>query len=363
MTASEAIQDDAIRNSVFLQRYNKRTLRKIINALNRSADRIATEISKRDPGGDTFTDRRLQLLLDAVKDINADAMRVLQKTTTEDARALATVESEGLTVSINKAVPVNLNTITPAPNQLWAAVNSRPFQGRFLRDYFRDLPQTTFRRIKDEITMGFIEGRTTDQIVRDIRGTARNRYKDGIIEINRRSATTVVRTALNHTANAARNETYRQNADLIKGVKWVSTLDGRTSAVCRARDGQVYDLDKGPRPPAHPNCRSTTTPVLKSWKELGISLRDAPEGTRASLNGQVPAAETYQSWLEKQDKAFQDEVLGPTRGKLFRGEPIAPGGDAPAKLTLDRFVDKSGDEYTIDQLRRRYGEAFERAEV
>lgn len=350
-TASEAIQDSTIRNAIFLQRYNKRTLRKIVAALNKSADRIATEIARRDPGSGSFTDRRLALLLEAVKNLNVEAMRIVEGTTLSDARDLATAEAEGLVTSIGRAVPVDFDIVTPAPNQLWAAVSSRPFNGRLLKDYFRDLPRATFARVEAEITQGFIEGRTTDQIVRSIRGTKANRYKDGVLEINKRSAETVVRTALNHTANAARNETYKQNADLIKGVKWVSTLDGRTSAVCMARDGQVYEPDKGPRPPAHLNCRSSTTPVLKSWKELGISLKEAPEGTRASMNGQVPGSETYQSWLKKQPETFQDEVLGPTKAKLFRD-----GG-----LTLDRFVDASGDEYTIDQLKSRYGEEWRRA--
>ena len=151
----------------------------------------------------------------------------------------------------------------------------------------------------------------------------------------------------------AREQTYAENEDLIKGVQWVSTLDDKTSPVCRGRDGIVYESDRGPRPPAHPNCRSTTTPVLKSWKELGINLKEAPAGTRASLNGQVPATETYNSWLKKQPVEFQDDVLGPARGKLYR-----KGG-----VSMDKFTDASGDQYTLKQLRRREAAAFKKAEV
>jgi hypothetical protein len=115
----------------------------------------------------------------------------------------------------------------------------------------------------------------------------------------------------------------------------------------------VFPVDSGPRPPAHPNCRSTTTPVIKSWKELGINLTEAPPGTRASMDGQVPATLTYNDWLKKQPQAFQDEVLGPTKAKLYRK------GD----LSLDRFIDKSGNEYTLDELRRREMGAFERAGI
>ena len=73
---------------------------------------------------------------------------------------------------------------------------------------------------------------------------------------------------------------------------------------------------------------------------MGLPERDIPPGTRASMDGQVAEAETYQTWLKKKSPAFQDDVLGPTRGKLFR-----------EGMTLDRFVDQSGKEYTLKQLR------------
>jgi hypothetical protein len=109
-------------------------------------------------------------------------------------------------------------------------------------------------------------------------------------------------------------------------------------------------VDKGPRPPAHFNCRSSTTPILKSWRELGFDADELPPGTRASMNGQVPADQDYDTWLRKQPKDVQDDVLGKTKGDLFR-----------AGLKMDRFVDRKGAELTLDQLRRREKEIWEKA--
>ena len=79
--------------------------------------------------------------------------------------------------------------------------------------------------------------------------------------------------------------------------------------------------------------------ILKSWQALG--LKNPSGRTRASMDGQVAQTETYQSWLKKKPAAFQDEVLGQERAKLFRdGTP------------LDRFVDDSGHTYTIDELKK-----------
>lgn len=67
--------------------------------------------------------------------------------------------------------------------------------------------------------------------------------------------------------------------------------------------------------------------------------------------GRVPASTTYQQWLSQQDAAFQDKVLGKTKGKLFRD-----GG-----LQLTQFVDRAGNELTLVQLKALYPEEWARA--
>jgi len=59
--------------------------------------------------------------------------------------------------------------------------------------------------------------------------------------------------------------------------------------------------------------------------------------------GSTPSNVTYQDWIKRQPAKFQDEVLGPTRARLFR-----EGG-----VPLDKFVDASGKQYNLDQLRTR----------
>lgn len=352
-TANEDILDASIRHQIGLQRLSAGIVKRIIALLDGVDGDLVKQLLKYDPTavGKSFSQKRLEKLLEAVRVINKEAYAVLSKELDAELRALAVYEADYQRKLIETAVMVKLDIVTPSAPQLVAAVKARPFQGRHLKDWYAGLAESAQRRIVEAIQIGFVEGEPIDKMVRRIRGTRALRYKDGILEINRRSAEMVVRTAVNHTANAARAEMYRENAGVIKGVRWVSTLDGRTSAVCRSRDGEVYPVDSGPRPPAHPNCRSTTAPVLKSWKELGISLAEAPEGTRASMNGQVPASETYDIWLRKQDSGFQDDVLGVTKGRLFRK------GD----LSLDRFVDQKGHEYTLEELRRREAAAFARA--
>lgn len=127
--------------------------------------------------------------------------------------------------------------------------------------------------------------------------------------------------------------------------------------MCRVRDGLLYSATVPHRPQGHTvpwgdgpgrlhfNCRSVSVPVLKSWRELGIDADEAPPGTRASMDGQVPADMTYAQWFARQSAARQDEIVGAKRGELYRA----------GKLTFDKFTDDKGRWLSLDELRARWG--------
>jgi hypothetical protein len=164
----------------------------------------------------------------------------------------------------------------------------------------------------------------------------------------------VVRTAVNHVSTQARQSVHEANSKVIKGEKIVATLDGRTSPICRFQDGRVYKVGQGPRPPFHPNCRSTVVPVLKSWRELGINLKEAPKGTRAAFGGDVPADVTYAQWWKKQSRAFKRDDIGPTRLKLIETGKLDD---------VNSFSNQRGRLLNLKQLRRKERDAFEAAGV
>lgn len=348
MAVNDDLADALTRHQIYLQRYGSATVRKILALLKRSDAQILERLLREDLSALSRTrqERLLTEMRRSFESAYTDATGALQL----DLETLATYEGEYQLDLFRRVLPVKLETVAPSADQLLAAVNSRPFQGKLLKEVYTELSASAFRKVRDTIRAGIVEGRTTDQVVRDIRGRRSMGFRDGILESNRRATETVVRTAINHTANTAREYTYERNGNLIKGVRWNSTLDGRTSAVCRARDGKVYEPGKGPRPPAHFNCRSSTSPVTKSWRELGFDIDELPPATRASMNGQVPADQDYDTWLRKQPKAFQEEVLGPTRAKLFR-----------KGLKMERFVDRKGSTLTLNELKRLERDLWEKA--
>jgi SPP1 gp7 family putative phage head morphogenesis protein len=229
-----------------------------------------------------------------------------------------------------------------------------PDNGKLLQAFINETNGKQLEAVGNAIRSGYYRGDTTEQVIRDIRGTRAAKFKDGIIARVGRSIETTTRTALQHSAVQAREQTWDANSDIVKGVKWTSTLDGRTSVICRSLDGEEFKLREGPRPPIHINCRSSVTAVLDSrFKELetgGKRFARDEDGVEY-----VPASQNYYQWLKNQPAAFQDSAIGPTRGALLRNGGLSP--DRFAELQLN----KNFAPVTLDQMRDLEPAAFERA--
>ena len=338
MAITDDILDDTLRHAHYLERYKSGVVKKIIALLNKGNDKYYAQIyrSKIENLNRRDVDKLFVRLKKSVKAGYKPVIDLLDA----EIKDLGQAESKWQKKVIDGLVPIELDWEAPSEEQIYASVKARPFEGLLLKDWYQGLEDGAFRRIKQNIMQGYVEGQTTDQIVRNIREVSEGR--------TRRAAETAVRTALAHTSNIARNESYRRNRRVIKAIEWVATLDNRTTAVCRARDGKTYPYNKGPRPPAHAGCRSTTIPVLKSLRQLGIKADEVPvKSTRASMNGQVSNELNYDGWLRKQPREFQDDVLGVQKARLFR-----------KGLTMERFVDKEGREFTLKELEKREAEIW-----
>lgn len=271
---------------------------------------------------------------------------------------IAEYEADFEARSVNKVLD-GLELDVPAVEQVRSAIFTNPLSvrgadgGKLLSSFIKDWTKTDVKRFTGAIRQGYFEGQTNAQIIKTIRGTRANKFKDGLLAISSRNAEAIVRTSVQHTASMARQAVWAKNRDVIKGVRWVSVLDNRTSHMCRSLDGQKFKIDKGPRPPIHIRCRSTVVADVKSE----FSLVKKAKFKRSSQEGPVDANLTYYSWLKRQPKGFQEQVLGKSRAKLFRD-----GG-----LTSERFaelnVGKRFEPLTLEEMRRLEPLAFEKADI
>lgn len=352
-TVNEELFDYSVSHQIDLVRFSNGAVRRMIALLNKADPDLFAQLNsalERLPEN-SYTVQRLEAVLSSVREVNAAAYRQLSQDLNSELLALTAYESGYQQDLFRSVIPVQVSFGAVSVEQVYAAAMAQPFQGKLLSEVLVNMETSRAIRIRDAIRIGYIEGESISQIVQRIKGTKALNYADGLMQTDRRNVEAIVRTAVNHTANFARDQFFAANDSLIKSLRWTSTIDGRTSEVCMARDGKLFPVDSGPRPPAHWNCRSVMTPVVKSFRDIGIDIDDIPAGTRASMNGQIPADMTYQQWLSKRPAAFQDEVLGKTKGKLFRD-----GG-----LKLERFVDRNGQSYTLDELRVRDSAAFQKA--
>lgn len=345
-TANEAIQDATIRHMLYMEGLKTRVANEILAFLDKEVipdlkDQLAIRIEKHMKGKQTTA--RLEAMIAQFEKIIKDFQNINIKVQGE-LFDIALYEADFQLNMLKQETPVNLNYVLPPPEIVAKAITDKPFDGRLLGQWFESIGQATQQKLASEIRRGITEGQTTQQIVKRV-------TDGGFLDTTRAQTNTVVRTAIQHTVSVTRDELFQANADLIKGLKYVATLDSRTSDLCKSRDGKVYDLDKAPPLPAHPNCRSSYTPILKSFRELGIDIDEATASTRASMNGQVPSDITYGQWLKGQSVSVQNDALGVTKATLFRK------GDLP----LDRFINRNGHEYNLKELREKEFASFEKA--
>ncbi|ELL6760075.1 minor capsid protein [Salmonella enterica] len=336
-----------ISHQVWLQRNASHEVNELAPFIQQMRDEVRRQVLMF--GDDNRTRKNLEKLLRDLEDILDGITTDWQDKLTEDLQTLAGYEADWTTKTLTANVGAEF--VTPSPEQVWSAVKWNPLA---LNDKPADLfgmmagwGDTEINRLVTGVKMGFVQGKTTRQIVKEVVGAG------GLADISQRNAATVIRTALNHVSTQARETTYKKNSDIVEKYEWVSTLDSRTSTICRSRDGQKYEIGKGPLPPAHPNCRSTTAPVISSdFDFLDAGAKRAARGAEGGT--QVDASTTYYDFLKQQPAWFIDKALGPVRGAIFRNAGMTPeefrvasvnGFDIPMTLKEMAEADKKVADY------------------
>lgn len=389
-TANEELMDALIRHQIWLLRYSGTVRNQIYRLLGKSESDIADKIRAYELKGAGLSNpeeyKRLQALYAAIKEMRLQAWGEVDNFFSDEMKGLMYQEPVTLSNVVQTILPVSVSTVVPSAPLLRAMVMDKPFEGRVMADWVSTLAQNDILRMQNAIQLGMVAGEPMDKIAKRVAGSATLKGSDGTTALTRRQIDAVTRTAVQHVANNARSEWFRENSDIVSMEQFVATLDSRTTPVCRAEDGKRYPVGQGPIPPLHYNCRSLRVAVFND-KLLGnrpanpttekllvqeysdenglgdIKERDnLPRGQKGKydewargrireLVGPIPASSTYQTWLEKQSRAFQEDVLGVAKSKLFRD-----GG-----LTLDKFVDNNGNELTLNDLASKHADAFRAA--
>lgn len=313
MTTDEQFEI-AVRHQVFLERLKSnaaRDLKGTVGKLDASIEEVLRGL--RIDSVNEVSRTRLRKVLTDLRRTQVEVMSGAMLNLVDDLDELAEYSTEFEQKSLNRQVkgePFKKGRASMAQRE-W---RQKPMAatGQQLESFFGDYTQAQLKAATGVIQRGHAEGWTIQETVSAYRGTRRNGFRDGVAEVSRRHAEAVVRTGYQHVSQVARNETWKENKDIVKGYKWVSTLDSRTTSLCQSLDGQVFKLGEGPQPPIHIQCRSTTI------ADMGDKLKFLDEdATRSSEFGPVNANLTYYDWIKTQPLEFQEQALGKSRAALL----------------------------------------------
>ena len=354
-SVNERIADEIRRHAISLARYSEHERQSIFRMLNRLFGQLRNDLQDSDitTGRTRYQRRRLELLFKQVRATIATSYEGIGKRTESGLKSLAEVEGEWAVSMLNKSLGVKFVTMTPTTAEQLAAIASDVLiEGAPSSEWWSRQSEKLLNNFKDQIRQGWTRGETLDQLMKRLTGGLDedgNPYFD-LRKGTRRGAEATIRTSVQAVANDARMRVYKDNADIIEGLQWVSTLDLRTTVECAAMDGLVWDLNGNPighgmtldPPPRHWNCRSVLVPITKSFREMGIPIDEFPESTRASMDGQVPESQNFEKWIAGKPDSYADEVFGKGRAELWR----------QGKISVRDMVDQRGNPLTLEQLRK-----------
>jgi SPP1 gp7 family putative phage head morphogenesis protein len=340
LTVSDQLHDLIIIRQLLLQR----VIAGQNAAINKQLDSVAADIQKALKGDElsTYKGKRLAKAIDELKSMVSVSI--------PDIASLSLAEASFLQSAF---VSVGIDTVIPPASVVNAIAKSSLIQGATIGDWFGRLNNSAKFDIERAIKNGVTLGQTNKEIANAIVGNGSDKGPQALAKA-RRDAMAITRTAVQTVANDARMAGLMENQDIIKAVRWVSTLDSRTSEICIARSGKTWTFPEfkpighsipwNGGPPAHWSCRSTYVPITKSFAEIRGKpfAKEISQTTRSSMNGQVAADLSFDQFLKNKPKEFADEMLGKGKADLWRS----------GKITLSQLLDQRGNPLTLSELLR-----------
>lgn len=372
-TANEKLYDDFLRHQTYLLRYSAGLRNRVLEILKKSnarTEEIAvsrlSDIKAIESPSDA---RKVNLALTKVKKEREKVWDEIKALMLVELRDLARDEPRFTANRVESVLPVKYEVKLPSARDVDKAV-AVPVKGKTPRAWITTLKNDDISRVRGAIYESTSEGRPLKQALRSQFKTSGN------------NVDSTARTLTNHVASAARTETLKKN-DELQQEQYIAVLDSRTTLRCATENGNVYTVGRGPIPPIHFGCRSIRISVmaqeLLSYRQVkpeteeelvkdfakennlgNITKRsDLPFGYKgefdewapqrvSGLIGGTPDVIEYGEWLKRQPDEFIVDTLGPTRAALFKD----------GNLKLDKFVNRSGDALTLDELMKRSPEAF-----
>ena len=147
--------------------------------------------------------------------------------------------------------------------------------------------------IKRTVTAGVHRGLSIPQL---------SRMVDEKMQSGYRNAVRLVRTEMNFVNNQAHADSMKDAG--VEAYEFIATLDGRTSQMCRERDGESFLLSEKQvgynYPPLHPRCRSTVAPYIEGVSKSGTRAAKDKDGKHIEIPSAMKYADYEKIYIKKE---------------------------------------------------------------
>lgn len=229
-------------------------------------------------------DETLRILRPALSDLQQKTIGELNQSLTQfywdaykrNAWALDQTTPPNVDISMMRSKTTNLAT-DPLLSNLIAQEVMVPFKGAMFSDRLGHINETMAEQIGIMTRQAALNGWSVPELsdgIRDLVGVPldKNLETRPRASAAKSRADMIARTELMRAMNLAKANLLEENDNLVDDKKWLAADDFRTCDDCLEMDGltetELEDQGFETEMPAHPRCRCTWVPVMKSWKDL-----------------------------------------------------------------------------------------------
>lgn len=280
--------------------------------------------------------RKLQLFRELDRQIRSGYFEI-RDTTLRQMHSYAELEAEIAQAQIRSviagAAPFELGVGALLTRESVNAIAQLPIEGLNIGEWFEAQAQSMSRETRRIIQNGLLQGKSLPEMVRQI-VPPRASLDPSLFRRARTDATSIVRTTVNAVQNYGAQRGYEAaGEDVTESYRLLAVRDSRTTAICRALDGNEYRYDDPAKriPPFHINCRTSPIPIVNT----ALVAKSAQTGPFSFGS--------YAEWLRGESATSQNSILGPARADMWRS----------GRMTLADAVDDDNRVLTLDELRKR----------
>lgn len=199
--------------------------------------------------------------------------------------------------------------------------------------------------VKQSVNQAYILEEDLRDFESSIYGTTAN------TNVSKGNLDAVIGTFIAHGFSSVLKYTNKNNLGVFSGYIYIAIMDSVTTELCSSLNEKYYIYDAPEKstlpyeiyPGVHYHCRSTISPITKTYQELGIDPQSLTEEQRQLLGKPDLHQFSYKEFFESQPSAIQKEILGKVRYDMWRS----------GEITIDKFFTRDGRRYTLAQLQQK----------